>query len=566
MWEKITSDPFILDAVTHCHIEFNFVPEPHFSATRPHSSFTEIEQAIIDNEIEKFLQKGIIRRSSFEDGQVISPIFTRPKKDGSHRVIFNLKRLNESVSYHHFKMDTLETAIKLIRPSCYMTSIDLKDAYYSIPVALEHQKFLKFIWRDQLYAFSCLPMGLSSSPRIFTKVMKPVFAYLRSQFGHTCLGYIDDSFYLEDSYTECELATLRAVQLIISLGFKVHPEKSVIIPTQTLEFLGFVLNSIRMIVTLTSKKADKILQLCEKFSHPNKQFSIREVASFLGTLVSSFPGVQFGPLHYRQIEVDKERNLKLNQGNFDALMSLSSDSLGEVCWWFSNIQSASKKIHQPSPDVVIYTDASKTGWGAQIEQGINTCGIWSKSESTRHINYLELLAVDLALSSLFDNRSDIHIRVMSDNTTAVSYINAMGGCKSLECNALTQKVWNWAIVRNIWLSAAHIPGSSNVDADQLSRDLKLDLEWMLSGRVFKRIVTLFGQPDIDLFASRLNAQVETYVSWKPHPMAKFVDAFTVDWSQFFFYAFPPFCLISRCVQKIIQDRATGILIIPKWTT
>ena len=85
----------------------------------------------------------------------------------------------------------------------------------------------------------------------------------------------------------------------------------------------------------------------------------------------------------------------------------------------------SKKIHQPSPDVVIYTDASKTGWGAQIEQGINTCGIWSKSESTRHINYLELLAVDLALSSLFNNRSDIHIRVMSDNTTAVSYINAM---------------------------------------------------------------------------------------------------------------------------------------------
>jgi len=79
--------------------------------------------------------------------------------------------------------------------------------------------------------------------------MKPVFAYLRSPFGHTCLGYIDDSFYLEDSYMECELATLRAVQLIIILGFKVHPEKSVIIPTQTLEFLGFVLDSIRMIVT-----------------------------------------------------------------------------------------------------------------------------------------------------------------------------------------------------------------------------------------------------------------------------------------------------------------------------
>jgi len=61
MWEKITSDPFILDAVTHCHLEFDFEPEPRFSATRPHSSFTEVEQTIIDDEIEKFLQEGIIR-------------------------------------------------------------------------------------------------------------------------------------------------------------------------------------------------------------------------------------------------------------------------------------------------------------------------------------------------------------------------------------------------------------------------------------------------------------------------------------------------------------------------
>ena len=146
----------------------------------------------------------------------------------------------------------------------------------------------------------------TSSHRIFTNVLKPVFSYLRSQFGHTCLGYIDDSFYLEDSYTECEEATLRAIQLLVSLGFKIHPEKSVIIPTQILEVLGFILNNILMSVTLTNKKAVKILQLCQKFSLPNKRFTIREVPSFLGTLVSSFPGVEFGPLHHRHIEVDEE--------------------------------------------------------------------------------------------------------------------------------------------------------------------------------------------------------------------------------------------------------------------
>ena len=307
-WKKITSDPFVLDAVVHCYIVFDWVPEVLSGATRPYHSFTEAEQTIIDNEVEKFLLKGVIRLSLYEDGQVISPIFVRPKKDGSHRVIFNLKRLNEAISYHHFKMNTLGTAIKLMRPGCYMTAIDLKDAYYSIPIAPEHQKYLKFIWKDQLYAFYSLPMGFSSSPRIFTKVLKPFFSALRSQFGLTCLGYIDDSFYLEESYLESEEATLRAVQLFINLGFKIHPEKSAVIPTQVLEFPGFTLNSILMTVTLTDKKADKILQLCQKFSNPGKKFTIREVVSFIGTLVSSFPGVEFGPLHYRHIEADKELN------------------------------------------------------------------------------------------------------------------------------------------------------------------------------------------------------------------------------------------------------------------
>ena len=79
---------------------------------------------------------------------------------------------------------------------------------------------------------------------------------------------------------ECEEATLHAVQLFISLGFKIHPEKSVVITTQVLEFLGFTLNSIIMTVSLTNKKADKILQLCQTFSNSGRQFTVREVAFF----------------------------------------------------------------------------------------------------------------------------------------------------------------------------------------------------------------------------------------------------------------------------------------------
>ncbi|XP_028394531.1 uncharacterized protein LOC114518732 [Dendronephthya gigantea] len=418
---------------------FNQTSSREISTTRLYFTFNEAEQTIIDGEIDKFLHKGIIKSSVSESGEVLSPIFITPKKDGSSRVIFNLKGLNEFVSYHHFKMDTLETAIKLMRPGCFMTSIDLKDAYYSIPVASEHQKYLKFFWRDKLYCFTCLPMGLSSSPRIFTKVMKPVFATLRSKFGHTCLGYIDDSLYIEDTYEDCHTATLHAVRLISSLGFMVHPDKSVFIPTQCIEYLGFSLNSVCMTVTLTSLKREKLLLLCQKFQQPNTLHTIRRVASLIGSLVSSFPGVEFGPLHYRYIEADKDYNLKLHQGNFDAEMSLSADSLEEVNWWVNNIPLASRSIYHAPPDVVLYTDASAIGWGAKLSDGVSTSGIWSRDEARKHINFLELQAIHLALLSLLNDQINIHVRIMCDNTTAVTYINQLGGCRSEQCNSLAKK-------------------------------------------------------------------------------------------------------------------------------
>ena len=71
---------------------------------------------------------------------------------------------------------------------------------------------------------------------------------------------------------------------------------------------------------------------------------------------------------------------------------------------------------------------------------------------------------------------------------------------------------------------------------------------------------------MDLFASRLNHKLETYVSWKPDPFATFIDAFTIVWGPHSFYAFPPFCLLSKCLQKISSNGATGILIAPVWPT
>ena len=151
--------------------------------------------------------------SQHENGEFLSNIFLHRKKDGNYRMILNLKCFNENVSKHHFKMEYLQSAVRLMKPGCYMASVDLKDAYCSVPIHQSHQKFLKFAWRGKLFQFTCLPNGLSSAPRCFTKIFKPVYATLR-RAGHDNVGYIDDQYLQGDTKDECLLNVSNTVALL----------------------------------------------------------------------------------------------------------------------------------------------------------------------------------------------------------------------------------------------------------------------------------------------------------------------------------------------------------------
>ena len=112
-WESLTSDQVILDAIKHYHIEFEAnTPVQPYPPKQIH--FSPSEREIITEEISKLLSKGVLEKTEHAEGNFLSTIFVRPKKDGSYRMILNLKPLNEFVSYYHFKMDTIHTALKLM--------------------------------------------------------------------------------------------------------------------------------------------------------------------------------------------------------------------------------------------------------------------------------------------------------------------------------------------------------------------------------------------------------------------------------------------------------------------
>ena len=126
-------------------------------------------------------------------------------------------------------------------------------------VRIDHRRFLKVLWAGQLYQFVGMPNGLACAPRIFTKLLTPVFASLREE-GVECFPYIDNSLVLADSQEECQRRLVSLGLKLDSLGFVIHKDKSVLTPQQELTFLGFELNSLEMVVKLGKKKREKFMR------------------------------------------------------------------------------------------------------------------------------------------------------------------------------------------------------------------------------------------------------------------------------------------------------------------
>ena len=134
----------------------------------------------------------------------------------------------------------------------------------------------------------------------------------------------------------------------------------------------------------------------------HNSLSIRDVAKLSGDLVATFEAVPLGPLYYRSLEVDKINALKQHNADFDANISLSTQSRSDILWWINNIDLAFKSLIPLPIDIVIYTDASKAGWGANLgNHRIN--GRWNETEAELHINILELMAVEIAILAFCKN-------------------------------------------------------------------------------------------------------------------------------------------------------------------
>ena len=322
-WLKITSDKWLLDIVKNGYsIEFESVPCS--SGSFRQASFSATEQRIISHEIEILVKMEVLTAVELQHDQFLSNIFLVPKHDWGHRLILDLKYLNDFVEKHHFKMETLKAALTLVKPYAFFGSLDLRQAYYSLPIHRCSRKFLRFIWNGIIYEYSALANGLSSGPRIFSKLLKPMYTALR-KLGHANVAYIDDSFLQSDTYEDCVRNISDPLQLADDLGFTVHKSKSVVVPTQQIVFVGFLLCSFSMTVKLPPEKCQGLIVLCKEMLGA-KTITIRKFAQLIGKCVATEPGVQYAALYYKTMKSERDHALKVNRGNFDAKMCITLSS------------------------------------------------------------------------------------------------------------------------------------------------------------------------------------------------------------------------------------------------
>jgi ribonuclease HI len=239
---------------------------------------------------------------------------------------------------------------------------------------------------------------------------------------------------------------------------------------------------------------------------PEKQFklakkdTIRQVAKLVGMLIAYSVAIPLGMLYTRVIERNKADALKVNAWHFDSYMTLSDTAFGDINWWKLNLHRSSP-VNRGTPTVTLTTDASFVGWGAEFN-GQSTGGNWSLSElETANINFLELQAVYLGLGCFLEELSDKNVKIFSDNSTAIVYINNFGGTKSMSCNFKARQIWEMVISKHIWITAVHLPGVDTVTVDKESRIVRDETEWSLNSICFYKIKKLGTNLNIDLLPS-----------------------------------------------------------------
>ena len=500
----------------------------------------------------------------------LSPMFFVPKKPTGLRDILNLKEFNRCVIPLPFKNESLDSFAGELQTGDLLWSVDLKDAYWRVKIHWAYRPFLGFHFRSQFFVWNVLPFGLASAPWTFVKMLAPSVAKMRSS-GVRLNVYMDDLAVRNSSMEQA----LRHVSVVCGIleedGWAVNPKKSVLTPSFTLQHLGFVLSTDPSqpfpTVSLPKDKRKSLRSLCRLALRKADSIPARLLASVIGSCRAASLAMPHSTLALRSVYSDLR-----SKRDWECSVHLSQEARQDLDWLISAFKTWNgQRTLYPSPEFLLTTDASELGWGGWLSLPSSpdiplhqAAGFFTPRLAKQSSNFREMNAVLfslLAFAPLLENKS---LKLRTDNSTTMSYVNRYGGSVP-HLSRIATKIHSFLLQHRCYLVASHIAGVENVLADSLSRRTdRAEQDWSLHPEVFQELETLFGPHHYDRFASALNSQLPLFNSRYWDIGTAGVDAMNQSWQGMNNYMNPPFSMISQVLRKVREERATVTLVVPVW--
>ena len=395
-WEKAGADPALLSLVRDGHkILFEDGPPPCTPPSHEYETkLPEPKMSVVRAEVRTLLDKGAVRVVSQEEALATpghySQVFAVPKPGGKWRVVINMKPLNEFVLKESFRMETVKDVRSLLKPGDFGAVIDLTDAYYTVKLHKDSRRYCRFIIDGIIYEYVALPMGLTCSARIFTRVALFVGAKLRMK-GIRIVMYIDDLLIISSSKDLCIEHVAMLLSSLRLFGFLLNEKKSCLTPSQVFTYLGLVWDTIAWSVSVKEERENKIRKNAQQLLQASSA-TCRTIAVFLGRTNSTAGAIPLAKGRTRVLQWDFIAACTSPE-LYDSYMTLSPPVKEELTFWATLPVGLSSPITMSDASATVTTDASEFGIGILFKGSLISEEI-STEYRDFHINVKELLALD----------------------------------------------------------------------------------------------------------------------------------------------------------------------------
>ena len=257
-WKLLTNNSWVTNVVRSGY-KIPLKSKPHQSRPPTNPSVCDDAHQILDIEAKGLLAKGAVSIVQPVPDQYQSCYFAVPKpRSVKWRPILNLKYFNDHVRHYKFRMESFKLVREWLQPNAFLVGLDLTDQFLSVPMNKRFRKYLRFTWLHQLYEWKVLPFGLKCSPRVVTKLLKPVMAFLRENWGILISIYMDDMILQAPTAEKAYLHAQITILVLLYLGWEINWEKSNLTPSHKLTHLGFDIDTSTMTASCPTVKVERL--------------------------------------------------------------------------------------------------------------------------------------------------------------------------------------------------------------------------------------------------------------------------------------------------------------------